>query len=54
MKAVKQMDKQKYRCNSCNYRFFRIEKPEQCPYCGKKSVIEDKQTSAEELLKNID
>ena len=48
------MDKLKYRCTSCSYRLFGTEKPKQCHYCGKKSVVEDKQTSAEELLKIID
>lgn len=48
------MDKKKYRCNSCNYKFSRVQIPSSCPYCGKASVVEDLETSAEELLNDLE
>ena len=48
------MEKITLRCMSCKYKFQRYNLPDSCPFCGKKnSVVEDLETSAEELLKEV-
>jgi len=48
------MEKIKFRCAACNYRFARFNKPQVCPYCGKAAVVEDLESSAEELLDEVE
>ena len=40
----------KWICTHCNFRF-EADKPNDCPYCGKKSL--EKEPNAEELLDEI-
>jgi rubrerythrin len=48
------MEKTKFRCMACNYKFSRNNPPQVCPYCGKKSVVEDLESSAEDILNEIE
>jgi len=48
------MDKIKFRCTACQYKFSRFNKPQVCPFCGRAAVVEDLETSAEEFLKEVE
>lgn len=48
------MTKLSLRCSSCNYKFSRSVVPQLCPFCGKRTVQEDTDTSAEALLREVD
>lgn len=39
----------RYCCKNCDFKFEKERKPEVCPYCGEKTIGEEK--SAEEFLK---
>ncbi len=52
-KLGKGMNKSKFWCTSCKYKFQRTSQPILCPYCGKKSVEQDLSKGAEDLLKEI-
>jgi len=46
-------DKRRYMCNSCGYRFSRmghIDFNNICPYCGKRSVVDDATADADKLI----
>ncbi len=46
-------EKRRYMCNSCGYRFSRmghIDFNNICPYCGKKSVVDDATADADKLI----
>jgi len=47
------MDKNKFWCPDCKYKFERKFKPNLCPYCGKGHVEADKSRGAEDLLKEV-
>ncbi|HLF55051.1 MAG TPA: hypothetical protein VI612_05000 [Candidatus Nanoarchaeia archaeon] len=48
------MQKTKYRCNSCNWKFTRNYQPQLCPYCGKSAVNVDATQAADQLLKELE
>jgi Zn finger protein HypA/HybF involved in hydrogenase expression len=48
------MAKNSLKCASCNYKFNRTIAPELCPFCGKKSVVEDIHKGAEDLLREVE
>ena len=43
----------RYACDSCNYKFYRIQQPKLCPMCGRDSVDVDTPLLAEDLLREI-
>jgi rubrerythrin len=47
------VDKKKYRCGTCNWKFTRNYAPNLCPYCGKATVEEDAIPSAEQLMQGL-
>jgi DNA-directed RNA polymerase subunit RPC12/RpoP len=55
IKSSKNSDARKYICVSCRYKFS-LKKSSKiklaCPYCGKENLMEDKYSSAEDLLKD--
>ena len=48
------MDKAKFWCTSCKYKFQRKAQPNLCPYCGKPAVEQDVSKGAEDLLREVD
>jgi rubrerythrin len=47
------VDKKKFRCGTCNWKFTRNYSPNLCPYCGKATVEEDFLPAADQLVQNI-
>ncbi len=47
------MQKQRFRCTGCNWKFTRQQRPSLCPYCGKMAVVEDVERAADEILSEI-
>jgi len=47
-------EKKKYRCAACNWKFSRNYKPGLCPYCGRATVEEAADTSAKEMVKEVE
>jgi len=47
------LEKIKYRCNACKYKFHKFNYPELCPYCSKPAVVEDLENTAEDLLDEV-
>ncbi|MBW3019217.1 FYDLN acid domain-containing protein [Candidatus Woesearchaeota archaeon] len=45
--------KKRYVCTSCQWKFYRMQKPALCPNCGKNSVEPYTAMLAEDLLKEI-
>ncbi|MBI4016863.1 MAG: hypothetical protein HY363_04170 [Candidatus Aenigmarchaeota archaeon] len=45
------MERKKYKCEMCNWKFSRNFVPMLCPYCGKAAVVLDEKK--EELLKIV-
>ena len=41
-----------YKCLDCGFKFERNFKPNSCPYCGSKNIVEDR--SSEDLVKEVD
>lgn len=48
------VEKKKYRCAACNWKFSRNYKPGLCPYCGRATVEEMADNSAGTLVKEIE
>jgi rRNA maturation endonuclease Nob1 len=48
------MAKLALRCDACRYKFSRTHIPNLCPFCGKRAVVEDTGSSAEQLLREVD
>jgi len=48
------MGKLSLRCESCSYRFSRNVAPQLCPFCGKRSVAEDEQSGAADILREVE
>lgn len=46
--------KEKFRCNSCNWKFTRNYAPNLCPYCGKSAVVPDATQAADQLLRELE
>ena len=48
------MDKERFLCTSCNYKFKRSVQPKSCPFCGKlKTVDIDISRGAQDILDEI-
>ncbi len=48
------VEKKKYRCAACNWKFSRNYKPGLCPYCGRESVEEAIDNSATGMVKEVE
>ncbi len=48
------IEKKKYRCAACNWKFSRNYKPGLCPYCGRATVEELADNSAGALVKEVE
>jgi len=46
--------KKKYRCSSCNWKFSRNYRPGLCPYCGRATVEEAEDESADNMVKEVE
>ncbi len=47
------MDKPKFWCTSCKFKFEMSKQPNLCPYCGKGAVEKDVSKGAEDLLREV-
>jgi len=47
------MDKQRFRCQSCKYKFSYNYQPKLCPFCGKPGVLPDVPSGAQEILQDV-
>jgi rubrerythrin len=47
------VDKKKFRCGTCNWKFSRNYSPQLCPYCGKATVEEDIVPPADQLVQSL-
>ncbi len=46
--------RQKYKCNACNWKFSRNFTPQLCPYCGKEAVVIDAPKNADDILREVE
>lgn len=48
------VEKKKFYCVACKWKFTRNFTPTLCPYCGRASVAEDFQASASDFVREVD
>jgi predicted RNA-binding Zn-ribbon protein involved in translation (DUF1610 family) len=48
------VEKKKFHCNACKWKFTRNFTPTLCPYCGRASIIEEATSNAADFVREVD